>query len=248
MPTTRPQTGLLAPSIATGDPPATIGWTGDIAWLRSDGLVDYVGAVRFMEQRVEAIHRGDAPQCVWLLEHPPVYTAGTSARPEEWLGRNGIAVHQTGRGGRYTYHGPGQRVAYVMLDLRRHGSDVRAFVAALERWLIGSLAGLGVEAGTRAGRIGVWVTLAGGREAKIAALGIRVRRWISYHGIAVNVCPDLAHFSGIVPCGLAEHAVTSLAALGVAVPLTELDRRLMSVFPTAIAPLAASSAGGGPPA
>jgi lipoyl(octanoyl) transferase len=213
---------------------AVIADRAGVQWIRSTEPVGYAAAVLLMEQRVDDIRLGKAPDTIWLLEHPPVYTAGTSARPEELLSRPGsavdIEVHATGRGGRYTYHGPGQRVAYVMLDLRRYGCDVRAYVCALERWLIAALAGLGVEASTRPERIGVWVRLADGRDAKIAALGVRIRRWVSYHGVAINVHPDLSHFSGIVPCGITEHAVTSLAALNIDATLAEVDRHLIAQF------------------
>jgi lipoyl(octanoyl) transferase len=218
-------------SIQFPDAPVIANRAG-VEWVRSAAPVDYAEAVRLMEQRVDDIRHQRSRDTIWLLEHPPVYTAGTSARPEELLHGRGsaIPVHATGRGGRYTYHGPGQRVAYVMLDLRRYGCDVRAYVCALERWLIAALASLGVEASTRAGRIGVWVRLADGRDAKIAALGVRIRRWVSYHGVAINVHPDLSHYSGIVPCGIAEHAVTSLAALNIDTTLTQVDLQLIAAF------------------
>jgi lipoyl(octanoyl) transferase len=192
--------------------------------------VDYPAAVGFMERRVEAIRDGRAAETVWLLEHPPLYTAGTSADADELLDAERFPVYRTGRGGRYTYHGPGQRVAYVMLDLRRRGPDVRAYVRALEGWLIATLARLGVNGECRAGRVGIWVRLGDGREAKIAALGVRVRRWITYHGIALNVNPELSHFDGIVPCGIAGHGVTSLHALGVTVGMDEVDAALRDTF------------------
>jgi lipoyl(octanoyl) transferase len=192
--------------------------------------VDYPAAVGFMERRVEAIRDGRAAETVWLLEHPPLYTAGTSADADELLDAERFPVYRTGRGGRYTYHGPGQRVAYVMLDLRRRGPDVRAYVRALEGWLIATLARLGVNGECRAGRVGIWVRLGDGREAKIAALGVRVRRWITYHGIALNVNPELSHFDGIVPCGIAGHGVTSLRALDVTAGMDEVDAALRDTF------------------
>jgi lipoyl(octanoyl) transferase len=201
-----------------------------VEWLISDGPVDYPGAVDFMEQRVEAIRNGQAGECVWLLEHPPLYTSGTSAAADELLDAERFPVYRTGRGGRYTYHGPGQRVAYVMLDLRRRGPDVRAYVQALEAWLTATLARFGVCGQCRAGRVGIWVNLDGGREAKIAAVGVRVRRWITYHGVALNVNPKLSHFDGIVPCGIAGHGVTSLHALGVTAGMDEVDAALRDTF------------------
>jgi lipoyl(octanoyl) transferase len=185
-----------------------------------------------MEARVEAIRAGRARELVWLLEHPPVYTAGTSADPRELLDPGGIPVHRTGRGGRHTYHGPGQRVAYVLLDLRARGQDVRRYVHCLEEWAILALRQLGVESGRRAGRIGIWVDRGGGREDKIAALGVRVRGWVTYHGLAVNVDPDLKAFAGIVPCGISEqrYGVTSLAALGVKADMAALDAALRDAF------------------
>jgi lipoyl(octanoyl) transferase len=184
-----------------------------VEWSLSPGLVPYETAVATMEARVAAIREGTAPELVWALEHPPLYTAGTSAADDELLDPRGLPVYRTGRGGRFTWHGPGQRVAYVMLDLKRRGADVRAFVCDLESWLIATLARFGVEAERREGRIGIWVVRPSGAEEKIAAIGVRVRHWISYHGVAINVAPDLAHFAGIVPCGISEHGVTSLAAL-----------------------------------
>jgi lipoyl(octanoyl) transferase len=209
----------------------------------SPGLVGYEAAVAAMEARVAGILAGRAPELVWLVEHPPLYTAGSTARPGDLLQPDRFPVHRTGRGGEYTYHGPGQRVAYVMLDLARRGPDVRAFVAALEDWLIGALARLGVKGERRSGRVGIWVDLAahGGRageEAKIAAIGVRLRRWISYHGVALNVRPDLGHFAGIVPCGIRGHGVTSLAALGLSADMAEVDRALKSAFSEVFGPLA----------
>ena len=183
-----------------------------------------------MEQRAAAIRQRAAAECVWLLEHPPLFTAGTSADPAELFNPLGLPVHQAGRGGRYTYHGPGQRVGYLMLDLERRGRDVRRLVHSLEGWIIAALADLGVEAHRSDGRIGIWVGEGLG-EAKIAALGIRVKRWVTLHGFSINVAPDLAHFSGIVPCGIAELGVTSLAALGKNASLSLVDASLQRSFP-----------------
>lgn len=196
-----------------------------VQWLQSRARVDYPTAVRFMERRVEAIAAGRAPEAVWLLEHSPIYTCGTSAHDDELLDRQRFPVYRTGRGGRVTYHGPGQRVGYVMLDLHRRGGDVRLFVGQVEEWVIRTLATFGVEAGRSPGKIGIWVD-----SAKIGAIGIRVRRWVSYHGFALNVDPDLSHFGGIVPCGLAESEVTSLRKLGVAATMPEVDAALRSTF------------------
>jgi lipoyl(octanoyl) transferase len=207
-----------------------------VAWETSPGLVPYPEAVARMEHQAEAIARGLAGERVWLLEHPPLYTAGSSARDEDLVAPARFPVFRTGRGGQYTYHGPGQRVAYVMLDLKRRGSDVRAFVAGLEQWLIAALALLGVEGGRREDRVGVWVRTPGG-EAKIAAIGIRLRHWVSFHGISLNVAPDLSHFDGIVPCGVKDHGVTSLAALGLAVGMTEADQALQAAFAGVFGPV-----------
>ncbi len=198
--------------------------------------MDYPAAVGFMEQRVEAIRNGQAAESVWLLEHPPLYTAGTSADVDELLDAERFPVYRTGRGGRYTYHGPGQRVAYVMLDLKQRGPDIRAYVQALEAWLIATLARFGVNGECRAGRVGIWVNLGGGREAKIAALGVRVRRWVTYHGIALNLNPKLSDFDGIVPCGIAGHGVTSLRALGVTATMDEVDAALRDTFGAVFTP------------
>ncbi|HEX8213843.1 MAG TPA: lipoyl(octanoyl) transferase LipB [Allosphingosinicella sp.] len=186
----------------------------DIEWRLSPGLVPYSEALAEMERRAGAIREGREPELVWLLEHPPLYTAGTSADPAELFNPQGFPVYQAGRGGRYTYHGPGQRVGYVLLDLDRRGRDVRRYVHGLEGWLIAALAGLGVEARRAPGRIGIWVSKGDG-EAKIGAIGVRVRRWVTMHGFSINASPELSHFSGIVPCGLAEFPVTSLNELGV---------------------------------
>jgi lipoyl(octanoyl) transferase len=186
----------------------------DIEWRVTPGLTLYPEALAEMEQRAEAMLLGEASELVWLLEHPPLYTAGTSADPAELFNPQGLPVFAAGRGGRYTYHGPGQRVGYVMLDLNRRGRDVRRYVHSLEGWIIAALADLGVEARRAVGRIGIWVDHAGG-EAKVGAIGVRIRRWITMHGFAVNVSPELSHFSGIVPCGIAEYPVTSLGEMGV---------------------------------
>lgn len=187
-----------------------------IEWRQTPGLVPYPEALAEMEARAAAIRDGSASELVWLLEHPPLYTAGTSADPAELFNPQGYPVYAAGRGGRYTYHGPGQRVGYLMLDLDRRGRDVRRFVHALEGWLIDSLADLGVSAHRSPGRIGIWVDQADGGEAKVGALGLRVKRWVTLHGFSVNLAPRLSDFSGIVPCGIADSPVTSLAALGVA--------------------------------
>lgn len=200
-----------------------------VGWAVSTGPVDYPAAVLAMEARVAAIAAGDAPELIWLLEHPPLYTAGVSSREADLLDAGRFPVHRTGRGGQFTYHGPGQRVAYVMLDLNRRGRDVRTFVRGLEQWLIESLAVFGVEAGVRDGRVGVWVERRGAgwsREDKIAAIGVKVRKWVSFHGVSLNIEPDLSHFSGIVPCGIAEHGVTSLVDLGVLATMDEADAAL----------------------
>lgn len=209
--------------------------TGALEWRVSPGLVPYPEALDAMERRVAELAEGRAPELVWLLEHPPLYTSGTSAAADELLGRFDFPVYRAGRGGRFTYHGPGQRVAYVVLDLRRRGQDVRRFVWRLEEWLIRSLARLGVDAGRREGRIGVWVSTSPVGEAKIAALGVRVRRWITYHGVAVNLSPELSHFAGIVPCGISEFGVTSLAALGNPATMADLDAALRAEFEPAMA-------------
>jgi lipoyl(octanoyl) transferase len=231
-PVPTPRFRLNAPFLAAENSPT-------VEWFVSEGLVPYEQALAEMESRAEAIAAGEAAERVWLLEHPPLYTAGTSAREGDLLDAR-FPVYRTGRGGQFTYHGPGQRVAYVMLDLKRRRPDVRAYVAALEAWLIDALAILAVEAETREDRVGVWVArpdkTAGidgaPAEDKIAALGVRVRRWVSYHGIALNVAPDLSHFSGIVPCGIAEahYGVTSLADLGRPASMAETDAALRAAF------------------
>ena len=200
-----------------------------VEWLASGNPVDYRDAVAFMERRVAEIRAGLAPDAVWLLEHPSLYTAGTSAGDGELLDPGRFPVFRTGRGGRYTYHGPGQRVAYVMVDLRRRGNDLRAFVGDLEAWLIATLARFGVRGERRQGRVGIWVA-GGGPEKKIAAIGVRVRHWITYHGVSLNVDPDLEHFSGIVPCGISGYGVTSLKDQGVGASMDDVDQALKEAF------------------
>jgi lipoyl(octanoyl) transferase len=204
--------------------------TGGIEWRVSETPVDYPAAVEEMERRVAAIRVGAAPELVWLLDHPPLYTAGTSARDEELLEPRRLPVHRAGRGGRYTYHGPGQRIAYVMLDLRRRGQDVRCYVHQLEEWIIRTLAQFEVHGERRDRRVGIWVVRPSGSEEKIAAIGVRVRQWVTYHGLALNVDPELEHYRGIVPCGIAEHGVTSLAALGIRATIQEVDAALRCTF------------------
>jgi lipoyl(octanoyl) transferase len=201
-------------------------------WRISEAPVPYPDAVAAMEARVRDIHAGNAGELIWLLEHPPLYTAGTSAKDVDLLDPGSFPVYRTGRGGQYTYHGPGQRIAYVMLDLRRRGPDVRRFVCGLEDWVIGALSAFNVTGERRDGRVGIWVDRGGGREDKIAAVGVRIRRWVTFHGISINVDPDLSHFSGIVPCGIGEanYGVTSLVDLGLPVTMTDLDVALKAAF------------------
>ncbi len=207
-------------------------------WKISDGLVPYEEALAFMEARVDAIAAGTAPECVWLLEHPPLYTSGTSARREDLKDPDRFPVYEAKRGGQFTYHGPGQRVVYVMLDLNKRGRDVRRFVVELEGWVIDTLARFSLTGQIREGRVGVWIerpdrprTLSGAQaEDKIAAIGIRLRKWVSFHGISINVEPDLSHFDGIVPCGITEFGVTSLVDLGLPVTMDDLDVALRSCF------------------
>ncbi|KQS54195.1 lipoate--protein ligase [Brevundimonas sp. Leaf363] len=204
-----------------------------VEWVVAQGLTGYEAAVAEMEARVARIAAGEAPERVWLVEHPPLYTAGVSAKEGDLLDAGRFPVHQTGRGGQFTYHGPGQRVAYVMLDLTQRGRDVRGFVRGLEQWLIGALAEFGVPADVREGRVGVWVERKGpgwSREDKIAAIGVKVRKWVSFHGVSLNVEPDLGHFGGIVPCGIAEHGVTSLMDLGVPASMDDADAALKASF------------------
>ncbi|WP_306004611.1 lipoyl(octanoyl) transferase LipB [Aquicoccus porphyridii] len=210
-----------------------------VEWKITDGLTDYETALRFMEARVADIASGEAEECIWLLEHPPLYTAGTSARREDLTDPDRFPVFEARRGGQYTYHGPGQRVVYVMLDVGRRGHDVRRFVGQLEEWVIATLDQFNIRGEIRPGRVGVWVSrpekpaLPDGtpREDKIAAIGIRLRKWVSFHGISINVDPDLGHFSGIVPCGITGHGVTSLVDLGLPVTLEDLDSALERTFP-----------------
>jgi lipoyl(octanoyl) transferase len=204
-----------------------------VEWVIADGLVDYAFAESTMQARAEAIVDGRAGEQVWLVEHPPIYTAGTSAREEDLVEPNRFPVFRTGRGGQFTYHGPGQRVAYVMLDLKKRREDVRAFVAALEAWLIAALWSFHVRGERREDRVGVWVRRPErglGAEDKIAAIGIRMRRWVSFHGISLNVEPDLSHFDGIVPCGVRDHGVTSLVDLGLPVSMADADLALRTAF------------------
>ena len=216
-----------------------------VEWIVSDKPVAYQAAVAKMEQRIADIADGTAPEAVWLLEHPPLYTAGTRARPGDLLAPDRFPVFSTGRGGEYTYHGPGQRIAYVMLDLKRREPDIRRFVAALEAWIIATLARFDVAGARREDRIGVWVErpdrppLADGAmaEDKIAAIGIRVRKWVTFHGISLNVEPDLEHYAGIVPCGIAGHGVTSLADLGLQVTMHQVDEALRPEFEAIFGPV-----------
>jgi lipoyl(octanoyl) transferase len=210
--------------------PADDNAEGRVEWRISDGLVPYPEALAFMEQRVAAIRDEGAAELVWLLEHPSLYTAGTSARAPDLLAPNRFPVYQAGRGGQFTYHGPGQRVAYVMLDLKRRKPDLRDYVWRLEEWVIRALGQFGVRGERRAGRIGIWVTTASGQEAKIAAIGVRIRRWVSFHGVAINLDPELDHFSGIVPCGIRGFDVTSLLDLGLTPGMAELDGALIDAF------------------
>ncbi len=209
-----------------------------VEWITSNGLTDYQEAVAFMEARAEAIAKGEAEEAIWLVEHPPLYTAGTSAKATDLLEPDRFPVYESKRGGQYTYHGPGQRVAYVMLNVAERGHDVRKFVADLEHWIIAALAEFNVHGEIREGRVGVWVprpdqprAIDGSvREDKIAALGIRLRKWVSFHGLSINVEPDLGHFGGIVPCGITEHGVTSLVDLGLPVTMDDVDVALRRSF------------------
>ncbi|GGB18655.1 octanoyltransferase [Allosediminivita pacifica] len=209
-----------------------------VEWITTDGLTGYDEALAFMEARAAAIAAGEAEECIWLLEHPPLYTAGTSARREDLRDPDRFPVHDTRRGGQYTYHGPGQRVAYVMLNVGERGHDVRRFVAELEAWVIAALAEFNVTGHIREGRVGVWVErpdkppLPDGRmaEDKVAAIGIRLRKWVSFHGVSINVEPDLSHFDGIVPCGITDYGVTSLVDLGLPVTMGDVDTALKRSF------------------
>jgi len=214
---------------------------GEIEWRTSREPVAYPDAVATMEQRAASIRAGTAPELVWLLEHPALYTAGAGTDERDLLLPDFLPVYRTGRGGKLTYHGPGQRVAYVMLDLELRGSDLRRFVRDLEEWIIRALARLCVTGERRAGRVGIWVTQRDGGEAKIAAIGVRVRRWVSYHGISINVAPDLTHYRGIVPCGIAEHGVTSLQAEDAAADMAAVDAALRASFDELFAAVAATT-------
>jgi lipoyl(octanoyl) transferase len=215
-----------------------------VEWTTLPGLAPYAETLAAMEARVAAIAEGTAPEAIWLLEHPPLYTAGTSAKPADLTDADRFPVHIAGRGGQYTYHGPGQRVVYVMLDLNQRGRDVRQFVCSLENWVIATLAEFNVKGERRAGRVGVWVTRPDRPaspdgtppEAKIAAIGVKLRRWVSFHGLSINVEPDLSHFDGIVPCGIRDHGVTSLVDLGLPVTLADLDVALVRQFNLAFPP------------
>lgn len=200
-----------------------------VEWRIQPGLQPYEPAVAAMEDRVRAIRDRELSELVWLVEHPPLYTAGTSAKPEDLLVPDRFPVHRSGRGGEFTYHGPGQRVAYLMLDVGQRGRDVRRFVRSIEAWLIATLDAFGIRGDRRDGRIGIWVKRPGG-EDKIAAVGLRLRRWVSYHGISINVDPDLGHYNGIVPCGISQHGVTSLVALGVTATMQDVDAVLRTTF------------------
>lgn len=204
--------------------------SADVEWRIDNDLVDYPAALADMEARAAAIAAGEASERVWLLQHPPLYTAGTSADPAELLDPR-FPVHDAGRGGRYTYHGPGQRIGYLNIDLSERGKDVRNFVHNLEGWMIAALSDLGIAARRAEGRIGIWTTAPDGREAKIGAIGIRVRRWVTLHGFSINVDPDLSHFTGIVPCGIEEYPVTSVAAMGADADMATLDIALKTRFP-----------------
>ena len=223
--------------IGQGVPADTGLQTPPIRWHISPGLTDYEGAVAHMEDEVAAIRAQNASELVWLVEHPPIYTAGTSAKPDDLLDPDRFPVYRTGRGGQYTYHGPGQRVAYVMLDLKKRGSDIRKFVCDLEQWIIDTLGQFNVIGERREGRVGIWVRRQDkSGEDKIAAVGVRVRHWVSFHGISLNLEPDLSHFDGIVPCGIAEHGVTSLAKLGIIASMAELDMALRTSFERVFGP------------
>ncbi|WP_109357187.1 lipoyl(octanoyl) transferase LipB [Sphingorhabdus sp. EL138] len=206
----------------------------DIEWRTSEDKIAYPDALEQMEQRNAAIHQGETPELIWLLEHPPLYTAGTSADPSELLSQK-FPVFQTGRGGRHTYHGPGQRVGYIMLNLKKRQTDVRNFVHALEDWVISALAEFEINARAVEGRVGIWCNTPQGEEAKIGAIGIRIRKWVTMHGFSVNIDPDLSHFGGIIPCGISEYPVTSLKQLGVTATLNDFDAALKKTAPDFLA-------------
>ena len=217
----------------TAQPPMFATDGSCVEWLISDNPVPYPEALAFMEQRIDAIARGEANECVWLLEHPPLYTAGTSADPADLVAPERFDVFQTGRGGQYTYHGPGQRIAYVMLDLKRRTQDIRLFVATLEEWIINILEAHNIKGERREDRVGVWVSRPDkgqNVEDKIAAIGIRLRKWVTFHGISLNIEPDLDHYSGIIPCGIAQHGVTSFVDLGYPVTLSDVDITMREEF------------------
>ena len=199
-------------------------------WQTSQGLVPYPDALVTMEQRVEAIYKGEADELIWLLEHPPLITSGTSAKAEDLIDPERLPVFHAGRGGQYTYHGPGQRIAYAMLDLRKRGQDLRRYIHRLEEWIVQTLAVFDIEGERREGRVGIWVVRDDGREDKIAAIGVRVRRWITFHGLSINLAPDLDHFQTIVPCGISQHGVTSISELGKNVTMAELDAVMRERF------------------
>ncbi len=207
-----------------------------VQWHISSAPVLYPDAVLAMEDKVAGIASGESSERVWVLEHPPLYTAGTSANPADLIEPDRFPVFKTGRGGQYTYHGPGQLVGYFMLDLRKRGRDVRRFVVGLEQLVIDTLADFGIEADRRSGRVGVWVVLPDKSEAKIAAIGVRIRKWVSYHGISININPDLSHFDGIVPCGISDHGVTSLEALGIQASMQDVETALRRNFERAFGP------------
>jgi lipoyl(octanoyl) transferase len=222
--------GLVGASASTPPGAAAAAAAGAVEWRIGAGPVPYPAALAAMEERVAAVRAGTAPELIWLLEHPPLYTAGTSARARDLLAPERFPVFEAGRGGQYTYHGPGQRVAYVMLDLQRRKPDLRRYVWQLEEWVIRALATFNVRGERRPERIGIWVVKPAGYEAKIAAIGVRVRRWVTFHGVAINLEPDLEHFAGIVPCGISGFGVTSLADLGLTTTMAELDAALMGTF------------------
>ena len=206
----------------------------EVEWIISSGLVEYPDALKAMDERVDSIQKGNAKELVWLLEHPPLYSAGTSAKPKDLLTPNRFPVFKTGRGGQYTYHGPGQRVAYIMLDLNRRRRDIRAFVSSLENWIINTLSKFNIRGERRSDRIGIWVRRTdlnnSDREDKIGAIGIRIKRWVTLHGISINVSPDLEHFGGIIPCGIDGYGVTSFEDIGQPLEVYDLDVELRTEF------------------